>query len=311
MATAGRTMGAREWGLLLLLSALWGGSFFFNEVALRGFRPFTLVACRVLLAALMLHLVLRLRGGRLPLGGNALLAFLGMGILNNAVPFSLIVWGQTEVASGLASILNATTPLFGVLVVLLFLPDERPTWNRYLGVLVGFLGVAFMLGVGALKGLGGNLLGQCAILGAALSYALSGAFGRRFARLGITPLQTAAGQTSAASLLLVPVALLVDAPWALPLPGLAPVASLLALATVSTALAYILYFRILAAAGATSVFLVTFLVPVSAVLLGVLVLGERLAIEHLLGMALIGLGLGLIDGRLFRRLGGGLARPAA
>ncbi|MCB1883745.1 MAG: DMT family transporter [Geminicoccaceae bacterium] len=304
-------MGAREWGLLLLLSALWGGSFFFNEVALRGFRPFTLVACRVLLAALMLHLVLRLRGGRLPLGGNALLAFLGMGILNNAVPFSLIVWGQTEVASGLASILNATTPLFGVLVVLLFLPDERPTWNRYLGVLVGFLGVAFMLGVGALKGLGGNLLGQCAILGAALSYALSGAFGRRFARLGITPLQTAAGQTSAASLLLVPVALLVDAPWALPLPGLAPVASLLALATVSTALAYILYFRILAAAGATSVFLVTFLVPVSAVLLGVLVLGERLAIEHLLGMALIGLGLGLIDGRLFRRLGGGLARPAA
>ena len=300
-STVSRTMGPKEWGMLLLLSVLWGGSFFFNEVALHGFRPFTLVAGRVLLAALTLQVVLRLRGGGVPLNREAVLAFLGMGFLNNVVPFSLIVWGQTEVASGLASILNATTPLFGVVVALLFLPDERPTWNRYFGVLVGFLGVAFMLGVEALEGIGSSLLGQCAILGAALSYALSGAFGRRFSRLGMTPLETAAGQTSASSLILLPVALFVDAPWTLPLPNAAAVASLAALATVSTALAYILYFRILATAGATNIFLVTFLVPVSAILLGVLVLGERLGSEHLLGMAFIGLGLGLIDGRLLRR----------
>ena len=298
-----RTMAAREWGLLLALSVLWGGSFFFVGVAVRELPTFTIVALRVGLAALALLLVARLSGLAMPAERDAWRAFLGMGMLNNAVPFCLIVWGQGHIASGLASILNATTPLFTVLVAHALTEDERLTVPRLAGVAVGFAGVVLMVGPDALRGFGSDVLAQLACLAAALSYAFAGVYGRRFRRLGLAPLQTAAGQLTASSLVLAPIALLVDRPWTLPMPGAATWAAMAGLAIVSTAIAYILYFRILARSGATNVLLVTFLVPGSAILLGALVLGERLAMRHFVGIALIGLGLAAIDGRLLARLG--------
>ncbi|MGE3294909.1 MAG: DMT family transporter [Geminicoccaceae bacterium] len=303
-------MGAREWAMLAALSLLWGGSFFFVAVALHAFPPFTLVALRVGLAALCLLVVLRLIGLRLPRGREPWLAFVGMGLLNNALPFSLIVWGQTQIASGLAAILNATSPLATVLVAHLCTRDERLTANRVAGVVIGLLGVGVMLGPAALAGPGGPMLAQLACLGAALSYACASVFGRRFARLGIAPLQGAAGQLLASSAILLPQALLLDHPWHLALPDLRAWAAVAGLALLSTALAYILYFRLLRAAGAVNLQLVTFLIPVSAILLGVLVLGERLTALQLAGMALIAAGLAAIDGRLIRLARASVRPPA-
>ncbi len=296
-----KVMGAREWGMLITLSLLWGGSFFFVGVAVKALPPFTIVALRVLLAAAALLAFLRVTGRSMPRDPRIWLAFFGMGLLNNLIPFSLIVWGQTHIASGLASILNATTPLFGVVVAHLLTDDEKLTANKLTGVLVGFLGVAVMIGPAALGGLGSNVLAQFAVLGAALSYAFAGVFARRFKRMGVAPIVTATGQVSASSIMLVPVALLVDRPWTLVAPGIEVWAAIVGIALISTALAYVLFFRILETAGVTNLMLVTFLIPVSAILLGALFLGESLETKHLLGMALIAAGLAAIDGRLFRR----------
>jgi drug/metabolite transporter (DMT)-like permease len=288
--------------MLLALSLVWGGSFFFVGVVVKELPPLTVVALRVGLAALALHLVLRVLRIRFPAEPRVWAAFLGMGLLNNAIPFTLIAWGQTHIASGLASILNATTPLFTVLVAHGLTRDERLTGGRFAGVMVGLAGVAVMIGGAALQSFGVGVLAQIAVLGAAVSYAFAGVFGRRFKTLGVPPLSVAAGQVTASSLMLLPVALLVDRPWTLAMPSAAAIAALIGLAFVSTAFAYILFFRLLSSAGATNVSLVTFLIPVSAVLLGIVFLGERLAPKHVLGMALIGLGLALIDGRVIAAL---------
>jgi drug/metabolite transporter (DMT)-like permease len=291
-------MGAREWAMLLALAVLWGGSFFFNAVAVRDLPSFTLVWLRVAVAAAALLLALRLFGQRMPRGGGVWAAFLGMGLLNNVLPFVLIVWGQHRIASGLASILNATTPLFTVLVAHLLTPDEKLTARKAAGVALGFAGAAAMIGPDALGGLGTGVLAQLACLAGALAYAFAGIFGRRFRRMGVAPLAAAAGQVSASALMLLPVALLVDRPWTLGVPHAATWGAVLGAGLLSTALAYVLYFRILAVAGATNLLLVTFLIPVSAILLGALVLDETLLSRHFLGMALIGAGLAFIDGRL-------------
>ncbi|WDZ76933.1 DMT family transporter [Ensifer adhaerens] len=301
-----KVMGAREWGMLILLSLLWGGSFFFIGIAVKALPPITIVALRVSLAAIALLVIIRLMGLSMPRDRRVWLAFFGMGLLNNLIPFSLIVWGQTHIASGLASILNATTPLFGVIVAHLLTDDEKLTVNRFAGVVVGFLGVAMMIGPAALGGLGSNLLAQIAVLGAALSYALAGVFARRFKRMGVAPIVTATGQVSASSIMLVPLSLLVDHPWTLPVPGLDVWAAIVGIALISTALAYVLFFRILETSGVTNLMLVTFLIPVSAILLGAMFLGETLETKHFLGMALIAAGLAAIDGRLLRLL----RRPA-
>lgn len=228
--------------------------------------------------------------------------------MNNLIPFSLIVWGQTQIASGLASILNATTPLFGVVVAHFFTSDERLTGGRLAGVIIGFSGVAYMIGPAALAEIGANVLGQLAILGAALFYAISGVYARRFSRVGISPLITAAAQITASTFMLIPICLVIDHPWTLPAPAIETWAAVIGLALLSTALAYILFFRILATAGATNILLVTFLIPVSAILLGATLLGERLDPRHFLGMALIFAGLSAIDGRLWRRFAHAAAR---
>lgn len=305
------SMGPIEWALLILLSVLWGGSFFFVGVAVEALPPFTIVCLRVGIAAAALNLVIAAAGRRLPADRQVWLAFAGMGFINNAVPFSLIVWGQTHIASGLASILNAMTPMFSVLVAHRLTRDEKMSPARVAGIVIGIGGVVAIIGPGALSGLGTNVLAQLAILGAALSYAFAAVFGRRFRELGVTPQQTATGQVTASTMMLLPLALVVDRPWSLPMPGREIWGAVLGLAVLSTALAYILYFRILATAGATNILLVTFLVPVSAVLLGVTILDERLLPQHIAGMILIGLALAAVDGRLAARVYPGRRAPAA
>ena len=302
-----RAMTGLEWAQLLMLSVLWGGSFFFVGVAVKELPPLTIVVLRVSLAALTLLAVVRLMGERLPTGRRVWAAFFGMGILNNVVPFTLIVWAQTSIASGVASILNATTPLFTVLIAHVLTRDEKMTASRVAGVLIGFFGVVLMIGGSALESFGGHVTAQLACLAAAISYAFAGVFGRRFKVMGVTPLATATGQVTASSLILLPVMMIVDRPWMLAAPSAATVAALAGLAMLATALAYILYFRILATAGATNLLLVTFLIPMSAILLGVLVLGETLQSNHIAGVALIGAGLASIDGRPWRAVKARLA----
>jgi drug/metabolite transporter (DMT)-like permease len=297
-----RSMSPLEWALLLTLSVLWGGSFFFVAIAIRELPPITLVVLRVGLAALALQAVIRIMGLRLPISRGVWAAFLVMGLLNNAIPFGLIAWGQTQVASGIASIFNATTPLFTAILAHMMTDDEKLTRNCVLGVVVGFVGVAVMFGGTALRTAGSGALAQVAMLAAAVAYAFAGVFGRRFRALGVPPLVTAAGQVIASTVILLPVMLMVDRPWTLPWPSASACAAVVGLALLSTALAYIIYFRILATAGALNILLVTFLIPVSAILLGAIVLGETLQPRHLVGMGLIWLGLIAVDGRLWAAL---------
>jgi drug/metabolite transporter (DMT)-like permease len=301
MTSARLTMGPIEWLLLVALSVLWGGSFLFGKIALDELPPFTVVLVRVGLAALALWLAVAVTRQAVPRCRAVWLAFFAMGLINNLVPFSLIIWGQLRIGSGLASILNATTPLWTVVVAHWLTADEKMNARKLVGVLIGVAGVAVMIGPVALAGLGGDVAAQLAVIAATLSYAFAGLYGRRFARLGVQPMVVAAGQVGASTVMLLPIALLVDMPWTLPMPGPRTWAALAGLALLSTALGYVLYFRILAKAGATNVLLVTFLIPVSGVLMGVLVLDEVLAPRQFAGMVLIALGLAAIDGRLLRR----------
>ena len=311
-AQVSRPMTPLEWAMLLALATVWGGSFFFNAIAVRELPVFTVVVARVALAALLLVGLLKVLGQSLPRDRRVWAAFFGMGLLNNAIPFSLIVWGQQSIASGVASILNASTPLFTVLFAHVLTTDEKMTGNRLAGVVIGFVGVAVMIGLDAAQTLGGHLAAQLMCLAGAISYALAGIYGRRFRAMGVAPLATATGQVIASSVLLLPLMLAIDQPWTRPMPSLQAIAALVGVAALSTALAYVLYFRILATAGATNLLLVTFLIPVSAILLGILFLNEALLPKHLAGMALIGLGLAAIDGRpwrALRRLASGPDRP--
>ena len=298
-------MSARVWFWLLSLAVLWGGSFFFAKVALAELAPLTVVFCRVALAALALNLALIVSGRSLFRAGAPFGSYAAMGILNNLVPFGLIFWGQTQISSGLASILNATTPLFTLVVAHFITHDERIGGLKLGALVIGLGGVAVLMGPDAITNSHGTA-GQIACLGAALSYAFAGVYGRRFGKMGVAPLEAAAGQVTASTMLILPIMLLVDRPWMLTAPpGMTTWAALAGLALLSTALAYVLYFRILAAAGATNLLLVTFLIPVTAILLGALILGEQLAPRHLAGMVLIGFALAAIDGRIVRFL-----RPA-
>jgi drug/metabolite transporter (DMT)-like permease len=294
--------------LLAILSVLWGGSFIFVKIAIVAITPLTLVFLRVAIAALALGFVLKLTGQNLPRGRSAWSAFAVMGMFNNALPFSLLFWGQTalphEVAASLASILNATTPIFTVIVAHLVTRDEKLTRAKALGVTLGFAGVIAMVAprIAAIPGapIGDHgLLGIAACLGGALSYALSGVFGKRFKSMGLPPLATAFGMLTTSALLMAVVAGFVEKPWRLPLPGAPVIEAVAALALISTALAYIIFFRVLASAGATNIVLVTFLIPISAIAMSITLLGEHPRPEHFIGMALIGLGLVAIDGRVF------------
>jgi drug/metabolite transporter (DMT)-like permease len=305
MAVTQRAMTAREWGLLALLSLLWGGSFFFIGVAVKELPPLTLAALRVGLAALILWATAPLTGAAPPRNGKAVAALALLGLGNNALPFALIAWGQTHLAAGLASILNAATPLFAVLVAHVFTAEEKLSRLKIIGTAAGMAGVAWVIGPDLLWGQAKvNAWAEGAVLLAALSYAASAVFARRVRALGLKPLDVATGQATAGAIYLVPLALFVDAPWSLPVPSAAVIASVFAIAALCTALAYVVYFRILAGAGATNVLLVTLMAPATSVVLGALFLHERLLARQFLGFALIAVGLAFIDGRLPRALFG-------
>ena len=293
-------MGAREWGLLVALSVLWGASFFFFKVLVAAVPPFTIVLGRVGIAAIALNVYLVAQRDTILAPRRLWGAFLVMGLLNNVVPLALIVFCETRVTSSVASILNATTPIFTILAAHLLTDDERLTTAKGYGVALGFLGVAALIGPAALStSAAGDVVGKLAGLGAALSYAFAGIYGRRFK--GVPPIRIATGQVTASTLVLLPLSL-IERPWLLPLPDWRIWGAFLGLGLLCTALAYLIYFRILAVAGATNLLLVTFLLPVSALLLGTVLLRETVSAAAIGGMMLIGLGLAAIDGRLWLAL---------
>jgi drug/metabolite transporter (DMT)-like permease len=296
-----------QWGWLIVLSVLWGGSFFFVGVAVATVPTLTLVFVRVALAACVLVVVLAVTRKALPRTVIAWMPFAVMALLNNIIPFNLIALGQSEIASGLASVLNATTPLWGVIIAHLFTTDEKMTGARLAGVLLGLAGVGILMGPAALAGRTSTVFGMLCVTGGAISYGFSGLWGRR---LRETPaLVTATAQLICSSIMLLPVVLIVDKPWRLDMPGLPVLAALVGLAVLSTALAYIVFFHILNVSGGTNVMLVTLLIPVSSILLGALFLGEVLRPQHIIGALTIAAALIVFDGRVvpaLRRRGMGV-----
>ena len=291
-------MNRLEWLMLITLSVLWGGSFLFMKIAVSELPTLLVVFLRVSIAALALFVFIKISGIEFPRGVKLWRTFFIMGFINNLLPFSLLVWGMTEISSGLAAILNATTPVFTILVAHFMTSDERISGNKIIGVVLGIGGVVVLVGVDVLGGFNIAIVAMLACLAAAFSYALAAIFGRRFKDMKLATGVAAFGQVAASSLLMLPVVLVVDKPWMLTLPSLETGLALLALGLASTAFAYVLYFKILATAGATNIALVTLLVPVTAVLCGWLVLDETLSVNQFAGMGLIAIGLIAIDGRL-------------
>ena len=286
--------------MLLLLAAVWGGSFFFGEVALSEVPPLTITLHRVFWALPILALIVLFKKISVPRSLRIWGAYLVMGALNNAIPFSLIFWGQTQIESGLASILNGTTAVFAAVVAGLLLRDEPLTAKKIIGAALGIAGVAFIMGPKALTDFNPSNLAQLAILGATLSYAFAGVWGKT-ALAGQPPLMNALGMLVGSTVLMVPIVFLFDGP-----PNLALSAkvwgALIGMAALSTALAYVLYFAILVRAGAANLLLVTLLIPPFAIGLGVMFLGEQMVLEAWIGFAIIGLGFAVTDGRLFSLL---------
>ena len=291
-------MNRSDWLTLIGLAVLWGSAFFCIHVAVHSVPPLTYVWLRVTIAAVALwgYLAWRKESAGLPrsVWGSMIL----LALLNNVIPFILFGWGQTHIASGLASILNATTPIWGVIVAHIFTADERMSPRKIAGVLLGFGGVVLMIGPGLLGSLSNDVLAQLACVTAALLYALAGVWARRFKRLGVSPLSVTTGQLTASALVMLPVALIFDKPWQQAFPPLGALGAIVVLAVVCSAYAYILYFRLIDSAGATNALLVTLLVPPVAIVVGAITLGESIDPRDFAGLGLIALGLAAIDGRL-------------
>jgi drug/metabolite transporter (DMT)-like permease len=299
------SLSPRAWTELLLLALLWGGSFLAIRTALDEVPVFTSVAHRVGWAALALWAVVAARGLAVPRQPRVWAAFLVMGLLNNVLPFTLMAWGQLHVETGLVSILNAATAIWGTLLAAALFRDERLTLRKTVGVALGFAGVALAVGVQALGALDLRALGQLAVIAGTVSYAFAAVWAR--ARLGgLPPMVAAAGMLTGSSLVMIPLALALEgAPrW-----DLAPVtwAAIVYFALASTALAYLLYYRVLAMAGPANLLLCTLMIPPVAILLGAAARGEALAPQAFAGFALLACGLLILDGRVLRALS---RRPA-
>ena len=297
-----QTISPRAWIDLVLLALVWGAIFLVIEFALEELSPLWAVFHRIAWAALLLWFIVYGRGERMPFAPGVWLAFLVMGALNNAIPFSLITWGQTSIESGLTSILNGTTAFFGIMVAAVFLADERLTAGRVLGVLIGMSGVAVIVGWRSLLEFDPRALGQIAVLGAGVSYAFAGVWARTRMK-GLTPMQSATGMLTGSTLLMLPIAWAVEGPPDLSL-SLTSLAAIVYMSIFGTVIAYILYYRILAAAGSGNLMLVTIMMPPISIFLGWLVLGERLAPSAFIGCGLIVLGLIILDGRAWRAVAG-------
>ena len=288
-------MSFKNFLILLILSLIWGASFLFIKVAVGTIPPFSVAFGRTALAAVLLYLVLRSRGLKMPGWGPVWGTFLLMGLFNGAVPYTLITWAEIHIDSGLAAILNALMPLFTVLLAHLFTGDERLNWMKVVGIFLGFLGVVALIGPTALKGLGRHVLAQLAVMAAALCYAIAIIFGRRLKE--ITPLVSATGQLFCAAFLTLPMILLFDAPWTLS-PSLISLGALSCLSLLGTALAYLLYYYLLRRIGSTNLSLVTYLLPITGVFWGALLLGERLHWSAFLALGLILAGIAGVNNRL-------------
>src|SRR5882762_735783 len=307
MAAHNDRIDARDWSLLGLLSILWGGSFFFNGFVLKQLPPLTVVFLRVAIAAIILLPLLFVYRIRLPKGLSGWKPFFAIGFLNNVLPFSLIVTGQLYVPSGLASILNATTPLFTVLVMAAA-GDEKLLMRRVAGVLTGLIGVIILHGQD-FDFANSQGVGILLCLAGAFAYGLSALYARR--KLSNSPpLATAAFQLLASSLMMAVIAAVFERPWQLPMPGATTWLAMFGLSAFSTALAYIVFFQVLRRSGSTNVMLVTLLIPVTTILLGYLVLDESISLREIIGALVIGSALLLIDGRVLKFVPG-LSIPKA
>ena len=292
------TMNRSDWIVLAILAVIWGGAFFFIGVAVKHVPPLTYVCLRLTIAASAMWIYVKASGKNLGLPREVWGAIILLALLNNALPFTLFGWGQTHIASGLASILNATTPNWGVVVAHLLTDDERMTPRKIAGVLLGFGGVLTMIGPSLLSNIGTNALAQLACVAASLSYALAAVWARRFRKLGVSPVSVTTGQLTAGAIIMLPLSLFVDRPWTHAFPPLGALAAITALGLFCTAFGYVLYFRLIDRAGATNALLVTLLVPPVAIVLGAAFLSETLAPQDFIGLALIALGLAAIDGRV-------------
>ncbi|HEY4721762.1 MAG TPA: DMT family transporter, partial [Anaerolineae bacterium] len=286
-------MTVTDWLLLIALSILWGGSFYFAKIAVVEIPPLTLALGRVGIAAVALAVLARVMAIPFPRDAATWWNFSVMGALNNAIPFTLIFWGQIHISIGLASILNATSPLFGVLVAHLLTQDDRLNAGRAVGLAAGLVGVVILIGPDMLTEFGTHLLAEFACLAAACSYAFGAVLSRRVRKL--SPIMVAAGQLTMSTVLLVPIVLLFDRASAVLTASSAAIWAMVSLALLCSALAYLIYFRIIGRAGATNALLVTFLIPVSAVLFGIVLLNETPDLRQLAGMAAIFIGIAAID----------------
>jgi drug/metabolite transporter (DMT)-like permease len=288
--------------LLLFLSVLWGASFLFAKIAVGAIPVFVALAARVMIGAASLGLYLIVTRHELPRELRIWRMFLFMGVFNNAVPFALLFWAQTEITAGLGAILNAMTPIFTLIVAHFLTRDEKITRDKLIGIGIGFCGVAVLVGPSLLLDPGRAALAKVACIVASVSYGFASVFGRRFAREGVSPLSATFGQIVTSSLVIFPIALFFHPVATLAAAPVEVYLALLGLGIISTAFAYVLFYKILARAGATNVSLVTLLVPVSATILGALVLDETLTPMQGLGMALISIGLLVMDGRAVKAI---------
>lgn len=293
-----RAIGPREWLLLTALSVLWGGSYLFMKIAVASLPVFVIVFGRVSIAAAMLALVLLATGHGIPRRREHWVAFFGMGLFNNVLPMSLIVFGTHSINAGLASIINAMTPLFTIVMAHLVTHDERLSVYKIAGVILGLCGVIVLIGPGLLFSVDGSTIGELACLTAALSYASANIFGRRFVRLGLKPLQIALGQVTASTIILFPILLAQNWNDVIEHFALTAVVCVLALGILCTGMAYVIYFAILNRSGATAVALVTLMIPPSAIALGAVFLDETLTSQQMIGMMLIGAGLVAVNRRI-------------
>jgi len=298
MLDATPRLDGRGWLLLLALSILWSASFVFVKVAGAEIPVFTLVLLRVGIAAAALHAFVLLSGRRYPTEPGMIARYLVMGLINNVLPFALIVYAIARIGAGAASILNATSPIFALLVAHFATSDEKVTPAKLIGILLGIAGVTAMVGPEARGGLTASMVATGAMLLASFSYGLAAIFGRGFR--GVDPSVSATCQLSASTLLLLPLTFLIDEPWTLPMPGMTALGATIGLAILSTSLGYVLYFALILRAGGTNTVLVTLLIPVGGVFFAWAWLGEAFTRAEAAGMLLIGLGLLVIDGRVAR-----------
>ncbi|MEM1306134.1 MAG: DMT family transporter [Pseudomonadota bacterium] len=301
-------MSVTQWLWLVTLSVLWGGSFFFTGVLVEDLSPLTLVLCRVGLAAAVLVPLVYTRGHALPASVEAWIPFVVISILNNVIPFTAMALGQTYISSGLASVMNATTPIWSVLMLHLFTSDDKLTWNKAIGVGLGAVGVAILIGPDAFDGMTTQVTGILLLCITAISYGCSAVWGRRLK--GTPPLVTASSQLVGSTAILIPLVLVIETPTSLALPSPATMGAIIGLAVASTAVAYLIFFHVMQVSGPANVMLVTLLIPVSAIALGVVFLNETLLARHIIGALVIGSGLLAIDGRIPVWLGLSRARTA-